>query len=123
MSKLENLVPPLELCKRIPEGSFEDSALVWGNPKGWYPCLFPDVVSRDCCDDPSKVIAPAPTLAEILQALPRRNADLLPVCVTPELTTTDPDGFTDAWACGYRKIDPFVDPRPEVAALRLWLEL
>ena len=29
MSKLEDIVPPLELCKRIPAGAFEDSALVW----------------------------------------------------------------------------------------------
>lgn len=27
--KLEELVPPLELCKLIPEGEFEDSALMW----------------------------------------------------------------------------------------------
>lgn len=29
MSKLENLVPPLELCKLIPKGEFEDSAFIW----------------------------------------------------------------------------------------------
>lgn len=29
MSKLEELVPPLELCKMIPEGEFEDSAFIW----------------------------------------------------------------------------------------------
>lgn len=29
MSKLEDIVPPLELCKRIPAGAFEDSVLVW----------------------------------------------------------------------------------------------
>ena len=29
MRSLENIVPPLELCKKIPEGEFEDSALVW----------------------------------------------------------------------------------------------
>lgn len=29
MSNLESIVPPLELCKQIPEGCFEDSALVW----------------------------------------------------------------------------------------------
>jgi hypothetical protein len=29
MSKLEELVPPLELCKLIPKGEFEDTALVW----------------------------------------------------------------------------------------------
>lgn len=29
MSKLESIVPPLELCKQIPAGEFEDSVLVW----------------------------------------------------------------------------------------------
>lgn len=29
MSKLESIVPPVELCKQIPGGEFEDSALVW----------------------------------------------------------------------------------------------
>ena len=31
MSNLESIVPPLELCKRIPAGEFEDSALAWYN--------------------------------------------------------------------------------------------
>ncbi len=29
MSSIESIVPPVELCKLIPEGEFEDSALVW----------------------------------------------------------------------------------------------
>ena len=29
MSKLESLVPPLELCKLIPAGEFEDAAVAW----------------------------------------------------------------------------------------------
>ena len=29
MSKLESLVPPLELCKLIPAGEFGDSAFIW----------------------------------------------------------------------------------------------
>lgn len=29
MSKLENLVPSLELCKKIPAGEFTDTVLVW----------------------------------------------------------------------------------------------
>ena len=27
--KLEDLVPPLKLCRQIPEGAFAESALVW----------------------------------------------------------------------------------------------
>ena len=29
MSDLKQLVPPPELCKKIPDGEFADSALVW----------------------------------------------------------------------------------------------
>ena len=41
MSKqgLENIVPPLELCKQIPAGEFEGSALVW---------VYDDVVGFLC---------------------------------------------------------------------------
>lgn len=86
MSTLERIVPPLELCKQIPEGEFEDSALVW---------VYDDVVGFLCrtsgCEQihkkewqlehnhPRKIairrkcgqeIYPAPTLAEILAKLP-----------------------------------------------------
>ena len=85
MSNLKNLVPPLELCKRIPAGEFEDAALVW---------VYDDVVGFLCrtsgCEQihkkewqlehnhPRKIairrksgheIYPAPTLAEILESI------------------------------------------------------
>lgn len=85
MSKLESIVPPLELCKQIPVGEFEDSALVW---------VYDDVVGFLCrnsgCEQihkkewqlehnhPRKIairrksgheIYPAPTLAEILESI------------------------------------------------------
>ena len=85
MSRLENLVPPLELCKQIPAGEFEDSALVW---------VYDDVVGFLCrtsgCEQihkkewqlehnhPRKIairrksgheIYPAPTLEEILESI------------------------------------------------------
>ena len=34
MSTLERIVPPLELCKQIPAGEFEDSALAWCRVRG-----------------------------------------------------------------------------------------
>ena len=34
MSNLESIVPPVELCKQIPAGEFEDSALVWCRVRG-----------------------------------------------------------------------------------------
>ena len=85
MSTLERIVPPLELCKQIPEGEFEDAALVW---------VYDDVVGFLCrtsgCEQihkkewqlehnhPRKIairrksgheIYPAPTLAEILESI------------------------------------------------------
>lgn len=38
MSKIENIVPPLELCKQIPAGEFEDSVFVhiqYKHPEGY----------------------------------------------------------------------------------------
>ena len=85
MSNLESIVPPLELCKQIPAGELEDSALVW---------VYDDVVGFLCrtsgCEQihkkewqlehnhPRKIairrksgheIYPAPTLAEILESI------------------------------------------------------
>ena len=65
MSNLESIVPPLELCKKIPEGEFEDSALVWCRVRG------EDVV---CAREHWVGVfgmspVPAPTLEEILEAI------------------------------------------------------
>lgn len=85
MSNLESIVPPVELCKLIPAGEFEDSALVW---------VYDDVVEILCrtsgCEQihkkewqleynhPRKIairrkcgkeIYPAPTLDEVLEAI------------------------------------------------------
>ena len=85
MGNLESIVPPVELCKNIPAGEFEDSALVW---------VYDDVVGFLCrtsgCEQihkkewqlehnhPRKIairkkcgqeIYPAPTLAEILESI------------------------------------------------------
>ena len=66
MSTLERIVPPLDLCKKIPEGEFKDSALVWvdGNTQN------PDEVfvepRRYAVDGTHR---PAPTLDEILEGI------------------------------------------------------
>lgn len=74
---LEDLVPPLELCKLIPQGEFEDSAFCWID-KG-HSCVLPtDIIYPE----PSPFIElrrytiqgdeiPAPTLQEIMKKLPR----------------------------------------------------
>jgi len=115
MNGIENLVPDLELCKQIPEGAFADSALVWS-----YSCdkrkTEPFVEERDCIDFcrmgmvNAPPVYPAPTLAEIMGALPKNveyqffNGKFLPC--HPKFDEDD-----------------FADEKPEDAALKLWLEL
>lgn len=65
--KLEELVPPLELCKLIPEGEFEDSALMW--VEDVHPTLTPFVEPRRYILLEDEEI-PAPTLEEIMEKLP-----------------------------------------------------
>jgi hypothetical protein len=57
---LENLVPPLELCKKIPAGAFADSALVWMETRTGSCVVQARITSEEI---------PAPTLAEIIVAL------------------------------------------------------
>lgn len=65
MSNLESIVPPLELCKRIPAGEFEDSALVWCRVRG-KDMVYPFEQWIGFGGMPP---IPAPTLEEILDAL------------------------------------------------------
>lgn len=79
--KLTDLVPRLELCERIPAGFFENSLYVWS-----YNCDKRDKVPfveerdmiehcrRDMINAPD--IYPAPTLAEVLQAIHRQEITL-----------------------------------------------
>ena len=69
MRKLEELVPPLELCKKIPDGAFADSVLAWIDQPEWYK--EPGVVLRDYAwaATSHKGVYPAPTLDEIMNAL------------------------------------------------------
>lgn len=69
MKNLDDLVPPLDLCKRIPAGEFEDSVFVW-----WGACVYPRIkpgggMHMDEIWHKRDTI-PAPTLAEILERLP-----------------------------------------------------
>lgn len=59
---LENLVPPIDLCKQIPAGHFEDSALVWVLDKELDFVYARELVE---VEDPM----PAPTLAEVLREM------------------------------------------------------
>ena len=112
MSKLEEIVPPLEMCKRIPEGAFGDSALVWfGHSR---PVETLDVVPRNelgpVCEEflrkGLRVKFPAPTLAEIMEALGDCNIEHFRGCC---------EWVIDADASSVTGISA------AAAALRLWL--
>ena len=75
MSNLENLVPPVELCKQIPAGEFKDSALVWdihGKFDKWH--VEKRVKRSVRFGDYGRMSPPhadisAPTLEEVLEAI------------------------------------------------------
>ena len=71
--RLEDLVPPLELCKQIPDGAFEESAFIWHWAEKDKPYWeFPLYRSRKSDLEAIKDrVCPAPTLAEIMDALVR----------------------------------------------------
>lgn len=65
MSKLESLVPPVELCKQIPAGEFEDTALARYNFHGVPILRFRDNLEKLTGVRP----IPAPTLEEVLDEM------------------------------------------------------
>ena len=100
MSKLEDLVPDLELCKQIPDRAFAYSVLVWNNDdKGWFVC------ERGLAD--TDIDVPAPTLAEIMATMHYPGVFM------------ERDNKWSAMSAYYSESDV----RPEDAALKLWLEL
>lgn len=72
MTNLEQLVPPFELCRKIPADAFNDTALVW---KTYYRGMYVTVRERNIWDNwfrekHERPIVPAPTAQEILEAIP-----------------------------------------------------
>jgi hypothetical protein len=132
MSKLEDLVPPLELCKRIPAGKFEDSALVyiywWKSPTKAIEIrvryeVESDPEFDDLVEDERIIIYPAPTLAEILEKLPKSDYDEHVLYCVPDY----PDKgkcriFGCVWSIGHGN-NTFTEANPATAALRLWLDV
>lgn len=118
MSKLEEIVPPLELCRKIPAGEFKDSVLVWRKRIG--------NISRDDrvkVREPEDIsyknefaevnYFPAPTLAEIMAELPEGT-----------LVMMDAPGVWTAIAeSGTTNVKIEKDSTPATAALRLWLKI
>lgn len=116
MDNLEKLVPPLELCKLIPEGEFEDSAFVWV-VNGDYQPKFQIVDKRKYpfIPEAGATLYPAPTLKEILSAIPPGEVGVF-CCYL---------GDGD-WSIGDNEHDLYVKngyegKSPEASALKWWL--
>jgi hypothetical protein len=115
MSNLKDLVPPLELCKKIPTGEFAESALLWRVPNCSFPLEdeFYEIHKRDKCESWMKdKQIPSPTLQEIMA----------------ELTACDCYRFTDKNEWTVLLVNAPVDDgvksnNPATAALKLWLKL
>lgn len=130
MNTLEKIVPSLRLCKKIPEGEFEDSALVW---------VYDDVVGFLCrtsgCEQihkkewqlehnhPRKIairrksgheIYPAPTLAEIWRELRNLSVNVMDGAITVSCRI-DPEETLYETARDDNEVTS--------AALRLWFKL
>lgn len=84
MSNLESIVPPLELCKLIPDGEFEDSVVVYRFDHQQAGKMFPEtnederffyVEEREMVEFAQRNMVnppptfPAPTLEEIITSL------------------------------------------------------
>lgn len=116
MSNLAELVPPLDLCKLIPEGEFADTAFVRiGNTK--------IIALRRSAkwSFPNQPHIPAPTLKEIMSELSLcdERGDTGWFCMA---------GDPDHWSIGNCECDLYVkngteNKSPEAAALKLWLNL
>ena len=119
--KLENLVPDISLCKRIPAGKFEDSALVlifWHKS----PNMPVEIRTRcevendpefdDLVEDQRIIIYPAPTLEEILDELSKTYT------LIGTIQQVDGEWHVSGW-----KTPVKLDKNPVTAALKLWLEL
>lgn len=128
--ELKDLVPPLELCKQIPEGKFADSALIWSYDGDFWSVQDRNAVMPYIPENTH----PAPTLQEILTVLP---STIMEDHQEYELVILDKrtDYHTLDWQIGYKKRiiwgKKFTahkkyrehDYHLPSAALRLWLSV
>lgn len=122
--KFRDLVPPLELCKQIPVGEFEDSAFCWVD-KG-YACVLPDAVIpperhpfvelRRYTIQGDEI--PAPTLQEILEELHKLQEDVF----LKWSETAYNEWLVNAYTHNVNDYQAH-DKNPATAALKIWFEL
>ena len=111
-NQLEDIVPPLELCRKIPTGLFQKTALVWASV--WVG-RTPFVGAREKVEKNEQyIICPAPTLAEIMKEIN--------LCYMLEVRYAydEEQGGWGEWDDNDRV--SMID-NPATAALKLWLEL
>lgn len=118
MNTLENLVPSLELCKKIPAGEFKDSVLVWKERRS-FSC--DDLVKiREPEDISYKVESaevnyfPAPTLEEIRWELRDLSVAVYENTVVASCKIDPESWITEMVNQNYHDAD---------AALRLWFKI
>ena len=119
MSKLEDLVPPPELCKLIPAGEFEDSAFEWFSNYhfgGWH------VERRGLAGSLSDngELYPAPTLQEIMAELINLSPCAIKICKSFNEWNIE---CCIAVEYGERYLSADSVNNPATAALKLWLKL
>lgn len=131
MSNLTDIVPPLELCKLIPEGEFEETALAFACQPDDDDEEEVNIFTRDMIKHLENrwggtpyTLYPAPTLQEILAALPPygKNETILACCV-PDWADFNARVFGEHWRVGYTGNCSINDKNPAAAALKLWLKL
>ena len=116
MSKdLEKIVASLELCKLIPAGEFEDTALVWRYDRiCGFICLVPGHPDETARLRLAGFLYPAPTLAEIRRELRNLSVNVIDGAITVSCRI-DPDETLSETAGD--------DNDVTAVALRLWLKL
>lgn len=115
--QLTDLVPPIELCKLIPEGEFQDSCFLRLDGKP-YTIIERRLIRKEF--GRQEGVYPAPTLHEIMDELSLCDgySDTGWFCLV---------GDPDNWQIGNCECDLYVrneteSDSPEAAALKVWLK-
>lgn len=88
--KLKKITPPFDLCKRIPDSAFRDSVLVWFEDTYGIKHVLP----REVAESNKLQAIPAPTLEEIMLALPKQDKNENKLRISPV-------GHELVWSIGY----------------------
>lgn len=112
--QLKELVPPLELCKKIPAGEFEDSCYVMIGSDS----IVQRVDIRTVSGSRQSGIYPAPTLQEILEELHKQQEDVF----LKWSETAYNEWLVNAYTHNKEDYQAH-DKSPATAALQVWLKM